>query len=200
LTGNPLRKELRRVDRKEALEFFGLDTDKFTFLVMGGSQGSRHINEVLAESLHKIPDPSAFQVIHICGNKDYNYLNNKYKDLPVRVRLIAFLDKMEYAYSASNLVFSRSGATTVAELDYYNIPSIFVPYPFAYAHQYRNAQVLERKGRAVIVKDEDLSVDKLLDLISDSIKRKPGAALEIKEGVHSRGAVDSLVNLAVSLI
>ncbi len=158
LTGNPIRKELTRIDKSKALEFFGLSSGKFTILVMGGSQASHRINLEFLRAVSTIPDKSAFQVIHLAGRADLGLLEKSYKDLNIYFRLFDFLEPMQYAYSACDLVVSRAGATTIAEIIFFGLPAIIIPYPFAYKHQIANAKVLESLGAGIIIQDNELDM------------------------------------------
>jgi len=159
LTGNPIRKEMVRIDKGRALDFFGLRNERFTILVMGGSQASHRINLGFLKAISKIPDKPRLQVIHLTGAKDYDLLNKNYKDLNIEFRLFDFLEAMQYAYSASDLVISRAGATTITEIIFFGLPAIIIPYPFAYKHQAANAEVLRRLGSGIIIQDEELDSD-----------------------------------------
>ncbi len=160
-TGNPLRKKMLRVDKQQARDYFGFSKDKLTVLVMGGSQGSSNINEGFLNALSLIRGNTGLQVIHLSGRADYALIKERYNNLGVGFALFDFLEPMHYAYSASDIVLSRAGATSIAELIYFCLPAILIPYPYAYEHQYRNAKVLEEKGCAVIIKDNDLSAEAL---------------------------------------
>lgn len=156
LTGNPVRKELNRIDKNKALDFFGLNGNKFTILVMGGSQSSHRVNLGFLAAVSQMQDKSAFQVIHLAGIKDLELLKKSYKELNINFRLFDFLGPMQYAYSASDLVVSRAGATTITEIISYKLPAIIIPYPFAYEHQLANARVLERMSSGIIIQDKEL--------------------------------------------
>lgn len=169
LTGNPIRKELRVVERDEALRFFGFQDNKLTILVMGGSQGSNRINLFFLEALRKLENKSRLQIIHLAGSKDLGILNEGYRNLGVSVKFLPFLKEMQYAYSISDLAICRAGATTVSELINFKVPSIIIPYPFAYQHQLANAQILSNFGVAILIKDNDLSADLLTANIEDLI-------------------------------
>lgn len=156
LTGNPLRKQLCRIDKDKALSFLGLDKGKFTIMVVGGSQGSRDINQAFIEAANKISPKLDFQVIHICGNQDYNLLSEAYKKSGIRFKLFNFLKTMQYAYSAADLAVCRAGATTISELIFYKLPALIIPYPYAYEHQANNARVLVNAACAYMVKNEEL--------------------------------------------
>jgi len=169
-SGNPIRRGLIRTDKLEALNFFGFSHDKFTLLVMGGSLASHRINIVFFKALSGLSDKSRLQVIHLCGAKDFDSLNSGYKDLGVNFRLLNFLKEMRYAYSASDLVICRAGATTISELIFFKVPAVVIPYPYAGRHQMANAKVLEQKGCAVIMEDKNLDSDKLQETLKSLIQ------------------------------
>jgi UDP-N-acetylglucosamine--N-acetylmuramyl-(pentapeptide) pyrophosphoryl-undecaprenol N-acetylglucosamine transferase len=169
LTGNPIRRELLQIDKNKALNFFGFSNNKFTILIVGGSLGSHRINLGFLETISRISDKFRLQVIHLTGPHDYDLLKRSYKDLNIQVQLFKFFDSMQYAYSAADLIISRAGASTVAEIISFRLPAIIIPYPFAYRHQLTNAKVLENKGCAIIIKDNDLNGDILMKNIENLI-------------------------------
>ena len=161
LTGNPLRQDLARWDKNKAADFLKLSADKFTILIIGGSQGSVRLNTACFEALAAYRKLEDLQVIHICGTLDFNGLQDRYAASGLRYKLFDFLPQMQYAYSLADLVICRAGATTIAELRKFSIPAILLPYPFAYAHQLANAQILQNIGAAEVLLDAQLSVNKL---------------------------------------
>lgn len=165
VTGNPRCDNLVKVERGEALDFFGLSKDKFTILVMGGSQGSAKINAVFLETLSNIKDKNNLQVIHLSGSNDFNKLLDEYQKMDVSFKLFDFLRPMNYVYSAADLAISRAGATTMAELIFFGLPAIIIPYPFAYQHQIANAKLLVKNQAAILIEDRDLNVLTLRDII-----------------------------------
>jgi UDP-N-acetylglucosamine--N-acetylmuramyl-(pentapeptide) pyrophosphoryl-undecaprenol N-acetylglucosamine transferase len=201
LTGNPIRQELERIDKFKALSFFGFKEDKLTVLVMGGSQGSHRINERFLEAISMLPDRFRLQIIHITGIKDYASIKDRYRNLNVNAKVFSFLNAMQYAYSACDLVVSRAGATSITEIIFFNLPAILIPYPYAYKHQLNNARVLERRGCAFIINDEELDKNILMErieLLMDNPK-------ELKDMRYSyapfliHNASDLLVNEVISL-
>lgn len=173
LTGNPIRKELEPIGKNRALDFFRLSNDKFTILVMGGSQGSRRINFGFLRAISAIAGKSRLQAIHLAGPSDYDLLQQGYKDaLGADIRLFRFLESqsMQYAYSACDLVVSRGGASTIAEIISFGLPAIIIPYPFAYEHQMANARILEKMGSAIIIEDSRIHEDVLQKKIEDFLK------------------------------
>lgn len=165
LTGCPVRKELSGVDRAAARQRFGLAEEKFTILVLGGSQGSHHINVKFIQAIAQVEDKGEFQIIHLTGETDYLWVAAEYKKRGLSHRVFVFLEEMGYAYRLTNLVISRAGASAVTEISLFGIPAILIPYPFARSHQLPNALGLAEKGGAVLIRDKDLTADTLRDEI-----------------------------------
>ena len=163
--GNPVRSELLSLPPQElARARFGLDPQLRTILIFGGSLGARSINNSIIKLL-PIVAKSNYQVLWQIGN---NFTVPK--DIPSNVKVLNFIDDMASAYSASDLVVSRSGATTVAELCVVAKPSILVPLPSASNNeQESNANVLHNKGAAIMLLDYTLD-EYLLDIINELIE------------------------------
>ena len=203
LTGNPLRKELLHIEKNKALNFFGLRPDKFTILALGGSQGSHHLNLAFLKAINilflKYPK---LQVIHLCGFRDFDFLKKNYAQLKIDFSLFSFLDAMQYAYSAADLVFSRAGALTISELIFFKLPAIISPYPYAFYHQMANAKVLEKMGAAIIIEDNLLDNDILIRTIEmilnqpDKLKRMQQAYNFFPYLDANNLLVDSLLELS----
>ena len=170
LVGNPLRRELVRLKKDEALNFFGFKEGRFNILITGGSQGSHKLNTVVFESISAFERKDDLQVIHISGISDFALLKNKYASSGISYKIFDFFPAMQYAYSIADLVICRAGATTIAELQKFGIPALLVPYPFAYAHQSANARALESIGSALIINDEELSAEKISDCLREFLK------------------------------
>lgn len=168
-TGNPLRRELKRVERRRALDFFGFSDDKLTLLVMGGSRSSHKINTCFEQAFFLMPARSKLQVIHIAGANDFACLSEKYQVLGTQVKLFVFLEQMQYAYSVCDLAVSRAGATSISELAFFELPAVIIPYPFAYKHQLNNAKAIEELGAAVIIEEERLDAQRLCAVLSGLI-------------------------------
>jgi UDP-N-acetylglucosamine--N-acetylmuramyl-(pentapeptide) pyrophosphoryl-undecaprenol N-acetylglucosamine transferase len=164
ITGNPTRDVLENVKRKEALEFFGLEENKKTLLVFGGSLGSVSINNAMIKMVEKLITKN-IQVIWQTGANDYERIEKELMRINVitstAVVLAKFIDRMEYAYAAADVIISRAGATTIAELTRLGKAAILVPYPHAAAdHQTLNAKTLVNAGAALMLTDNELN-DKL---------------------------------------
>lgn len=200
VTGNPLRKRLKILEKKDALEYFGFSNNKITILVSGGSQGSSRINSEFLKSVQLLENKDKLQIIHLCGTADYPELENKYKEAGVKYALYSFFDSMEFAYSAADFIISRAGATSVSEMIFYKLPGIILPYPYAYQHQYKNARVLEEKGVSIIINDEDLTAAGLKDKIQRIIN-DPKQALTLRANYDKFGQnIDSARLLAEEVL
>jgi UDP-N-acetylglucosamine--N-acetylmuramyl-(pentapeptide) pyrophosphoryl-undecaprenol N-acetylglucosamine transferase len=133
-----------------------LDQEKFTILVMGGSQVSRHINSAFLNASSLIKEKTNLQVIHLLGGKENREISEGYKSINIKAKVFDYFKAMEFAYSAADLVVTRAGASTIAELIYFKLPSMIFPYPYAYAHQLENAKILSERGCAVIMDEGSL--------------------------------------------
>ncbi len=160
VTGTPIRKSLmRRVPRSEALAAFGLDVERKTLLIMGGSQGAHGINEAAIKALPLLKE-LPLQVIHLTGPNDEQVAAANYRREGIPAHVAAFCHQMELAYSAADLALSRSGAASLSELSHFGIPSLLIPYPFAAEnHQVLNAAIFSREGAAVVVEQGQVSED-----------------------------------------
>jgi len=170
ITGNPVRKTIVQssVSKDEALKFFGLETEQKTVLIIGGSLGAKSINEAISKHLDELLN-NGLQLIWQTG-KPYA-LKGKERAIEIpNVWVGDFINQMEYAYSAADIVISRAGAMAIAELCVAEKPVLFVPYPFAAEdHQTVNAKNLVEKNAALMVRDNE-AIDKLVPMIIDLSK------------------------------
>lgn len=176
VSGNPIRRQMLKGDRSLGIKKFGLEESKFTILVVGGSQGAHALNEKFVGALSAIDEPvrRSMQVIHITGLKDYEWAVNAYSGIRnLEHRVFSFIDRIEEAYSASDLVVTRSGASAIFELAAFAKPMILVPYPHAMSHQAENARVFSEKLAAIQIDEKELSEkifkDCILKLFNDRI-------------------------------
>src|SRR5699024_7343691 len=172
--------------RSSDLEACGLDPDKPTLLILGGSGGARSINEAIARHISTLHNDMQLQIIWQCGERYYERLKKDINpELFENLLLTSFLHKMPEAYEAADLVISRAGALSCSELTLTGNPSILIPSPnVAGDHQTKNAQSMVRKGAAELVADEHLHatiVDLVEQLITDQqrLKKMRRAALEL---------------------
>ena len=159
VTGLPIRENFYGVNRERARHVLKLDSHKLIVLVMGGSLGSRRINECLIEALHELGDISKrVQILHVTGKGDYERVMKQYQPNGVFYRAYPFMEDVENAFHAADLFVGRAGASTLAEVVYCGVPSILIPYPYAMDdHQLANAEYLAREGAAQILEENYLS-------------------------------------------
>ncbi len=143
----------------EAETVLGLDPARRTVMVTGGSQGALHLDQVVAAALPVFVDRRDLQLLVVAGpGREGAFDGAAERAGAARVTVIPFLDRMELGYASADLVVSRAGATTIAELAVCGLPSVLVPYPYATEnHQAANARELARVGAAVVVADAELT-------------------------------------------
>jgi UDP-N-acetylglucosamine--N-acetylmuramyl-(pentapeptide) pyrophosphoryl-undecaprenol N-acetylglucosamine transferase len=174
-TGNPIRQDLLDVSSKkqQAMAFFKLDTNKKTILVIGGSLGARTINESIFEGLNKIKEANV-NLIWQTG-KNFDKLTPNFELRTSNFEVKDFIYEMDMAYAAADVVISRAGALSIAELAQVAKPVILVPSPnVAEDHQTKNAMALVNKNAAILVKDVDAKnnlVSETLNLITNENKQ-----------------------------
>ncbi len=159
VTGNPMRNAARAQDRQKALDVLGLDTDRFTVLVLGGSQGARFLNQLVHWSLDKMSGHEAqWQWIHLTGQEDVETVRQCYADKGWKASVHSYYEAMGDCYGASDLVVSRAGASTLSEITGNALPSVLIPYPSAIRdHQRKNAEMLSAGGAALVLDEELLT-------------------------------------------
>ncbi len=164
--GNPVREEISScgISKEEALRRFGLDRDRFTVLVFGGSQGSKRINQVILSLLDILK--LDIQFIHLVGKGDVRAVKETYLIKGFKAYVDSFIHDPWNAYAACDIAVSRSGAMSLAELSYFKVPSIFIPYPFAVDdHQYYNVKQIFDSGGCFLIRESDLTPESILNAV-----------------------------------
>ena len=207
LTGNPVRQNLlaKVEDKTAAYSFFGLDPDKKTILVIGGSLGARTVNNSIIGGVDKLAD-SNVQVLWQCGKIYHEGLKKKLaeKGNPSNIHLNDFISRMDYAYAVADLVISRAGASSISELCMLGKASILVPSPnVAEDHQTKNALALVNKEAAILVKDVDAEanlVQEALKVIDDDslLKKLADNTLKLALPNSAEHIVDEIVKIVES--
>lgn len=154
--------------------FFNLKRELPTLLVIGGSQGARGVNNAVAHSLDQL-DALGIQILHITGPGDYQEMTDAYapKEIRLRSHVAAFCHRMDLAYRVADVALARSGASTLAELATFGVPSILVPYPYAADdHQTKNAAIFDKAGAGIMIKETDLSPEELTLQVSRLVREK----------------------------
>lgn len=178
VTGTPIRRELsgNAPAKSDARRTLGLNPDRRTLLVMGGSQGAAGINKLMGEAASDLRDVD-LQVIHLSGARDAEKLRASYATAGIVAAVLPFCDRMHEVYAAADIVVSRSGAASLNELSWFGLPSVLVPYPHAAEdHQTLNARIFERAGAATIFPEKDAAGASLAAVLKSLLA--PGASLE----------------------
>lgn len=205
--GNPVRLKILAAQRKEGIKRLNLDKDKFTLLFSGGSQGAHNLNKLGVEAIQllnrerKVRDK--IQVIFITGEDDLKWVKKLLASLKIKSLVFSYLQEIQYAYATSHLAICRSGATTIAELIALGLPAILIPYPYATGkHQYGNARVLQAKGAAHLLVENNLTGDRLkkaiLELIEDKnlLKKMSRQSKKLGNPQATKKMVQLICNLA----
>ena len=156
MTGYPVRSDLSKWSKENALDRFGLDPNLPALLVFGGSRGAHSINMAVLNILKNLLE--TVQVIHISGKLDWDQVQNAHEAIPAslksRYHPHEYLHEMGAAFAAADMVISRAGASTLGEYPLFGIPAILVPYPYAWRYQIQNAEYLKNHNAAVVIRDE----------------------------------------------
>ncbi len=198
VTGTPVRTELRQLPaRQEAAEKWGLDPSKTTLLVMGGSQGARKLNSLVAAA--GLPD--GVQVLHIAGPGDEDRVKAEAGERD-GYRVVGFCDDMPSAYAVADAVVARSGASSMTELAHLGLPSILVPFPYAADdHQTVNARVFSEAGAAFLEAesglDEKTLAARVAELLQDDTRARMSAAAKALAVDDAAGQVCAAIEEAL---
>ena len=200
LTGNPVRQDLISVEdkRNEATEYFKLDANKKTVLILGGSLGARRINQLIAKEIDWLLSLNV-QIIWQCGKlyfDEYKHFSDK-----ENVQVLSFIDRMDLVYAAADIVISRSGASSVSELAIVGKPVIFIPSPnVAEDHQTKNAQAIVDKHGAILLKETQL--DSEFNLVFEALLKDKGKQENLSSNIKllalpnaTKQIVDEIIKL-----
>ncbi len=196
--GCPIRREFVTAERTEGCRRFELDPDRPTLLVTGASQGARTINRAMCRVWPEfVSKHGAWELLHLSGPRDEEEARAAYAAAGVPAHVLPFTHEMPLALAAADLVISRAGASTLAELTALGKPSILLPYPYHRdRHQHANAQVLVDAGAAVVLEDQldpAANAGPLLEALSrltDAEDREPMA--QAARGLARSNAADDV--------
>ncbi|MFN2339824.1 MAG: undecaprenyldiphospho-muramoylpentapeptide beta-N-acetylglucosaminyltransferase [Halanaerobium sp.] len=185
ITGNPVRPQILNVKRKKAYQELNLNSELKTILITGGSLGAEVINQNIVE-LYKYAVQNQIQILHLSGKKNYNQLLEQLKENNLDpenslLNIIDYLDEMEYALAAADLIIARAGATGLAEITSCAKPSILIPFAAAAEnHQLVNARALQKNRAALVIEEAELNqkllLKKVKSIIEDQEKLKSMSA------------------------
>ncbi len=199
VTGNPVRSAISKVavTREEGIRFFGLDPVKKTVLSIGGSLGAKSINEALDKDLDAF-EKNGLQLIWQTGKP---YAAKARERAAGRKNIWAgdFINEMEYAYAAADLVISRSGAMAIAELCVMRKAVIFVPFPYAAEdHQTVNAQSLVNKNAGIMIKDSE-ALERLVPAVT-ALAMDEREQQELKSNIGKLGITNADEIIAAEIL
>jgi UDP-N-acetylglucosamine--N-acetylmuramyl-(pentapeptide) pyrophosphoryl-undecaprenol N-acetylglucosamine transferase len=206
-TGSPLRRDLSRSGAtREGYSRLGLDPARLTLLVTGGSQGARSLNEHVLAAVEVLDGDlrRRLQVLHLAGTAiPLDLIERQYQDLGLPSLVLDFLDDMPSAYGVADLVVSRAGGTTLAELAAAGLPAVLLPYPHAAdRHQHANAEAFARRGAGVVLDEGGLTSARLAReveaILQDPVRRHEMArAASALARPRARGSIaEHIVRLA----
>lgn len=206
VTGLPIRAEVVTTTRKEGAAALGLDPTRFTMLILGGSLGSRRLNQAVAGALEELARsgilPPGSQLLHVVGQR-YLAEAPSVAITGMNYRRIPFLrEEYAQALAATDLLLSRAGASTVAEIAARGMPSILIPWAAASTgEQWLNAQPLAKAGAAVLIPDQELAADRLVVELKPLLT-EPGRLERMGAAAKLLGmprAAESIARLALRL-
>lgn len=193
--GNPVRESLNLNDKSKSVLEFGLSADKKTVLVLGGSLGAAMINRTIADNIQYFKS-NGIQLIWQTGKNYFNEYKNLQQD---GIWIGAFIDKMNVAYSACDLLITRAGATTIAEITALGIPAVLIPSPnVAENHQYHNAKSLADKNAAVLIEEKNIKAE--FTKTVDALINNNDELNKIKTNCKQLGKADAAEIIALNAI
>ena len=197
VTGVPVRPEFFQIAHREL-------TQPPTLLVFGGSQGAHAINQAVCDAGPYLRDRvRGIHILHQTGERDYDTTKAAYEKLGMSAEVLKFMDNMPSMFARADLIVSRGGASTVAEIAAAGKPSVCIPFPRAADdHQRRNAEAMQNAGAAVMLEERDLTPAKLADTVTAllSSAEKLDAMAKAAKGMAHPNATSDIADLAVSLI
>jgi UDP-N-acetylglucosamine--N-acetylmuramyl-(pentapeptide) pyrophosphoryl-undecaprenol N-acetylglucosamine transferase len=197
VVGNPVRRAFVEAARMALADPAGFEARARKVLVVGGSQGAQHMNEVLPGALASVP---GLEVVHQTGAAMLDAVKARYASLGVRAEVVPFIDDMARAYASAQLVIARAGATTLAEICAIGRPAVLVPYPHAADdHQTKNAEALERAGAAVMVRDADLDETRLGEMLR-ALLTDDGRRAAMARSARDRGRPEAAAAIVDDLL
>lgn len=204
LTGNPIRLYVLKGNVETAYKLFSLEKGLFTIFAFGGSRGAKSINFALVDALNYLYDlKDKIQILHQTGQKDYEIVRDAYRKATFKGTVTPFIYQMGEAYAIADLVISRAGATTLAELTALGKPAILIPYPYAAGkHQELNARKLVEMGAARLILDSELNGESLASHIRE-LYMNESIRKEMQKNSKAIGrpeAGERVVDIAISLI
>jgi UDP-N-acetylglucosamine--N-acetylmuramyl-(pentapeptide) pyrophosphoryl-undecaprenol N-acetylglucosamine transferase len=200
VTGVPVRPKLMDLDRAQGLGHFGLEGGRKTVFVFGGSRGASSINKAVVDAVSELCGREDIQFIIQTGAADFEYTSALLSRSPVPCKVYPYIEDIGQAYAACDLVVSRAGAVTVAEITARGLPSILIPYPFATGrHQDSNARALAEKEAALMIDDSELDGRRLAETV-DSILGDEGRLSAMAANSRAIGKPGASKEIAMRIV
>jgi len=191
VTGNPCSEKAINVSVANK-EDYKLSKNKKLVLIVMGSLGSRTINDELIDNINKFKNKD-YEVLFVTGNSYYEKVKDK--KVPSNVKIVPFIKELPTVMKVCDLMVSRAGASTIAEISALSVPTIFIPSPYVTNnHQYKNASVLVERNAALLIEEKNLTLDKLIDVIDKTLSDKQKYN-EIKSNLSNLGIKDSSIRI-----
>jgi len=191
LTGNPCGEKaisVKKCDKKE----YGFSDNKKLIIIVMGSLGSKTVNDEIINNINKFKDKD-YEVLVVTGNVYYENIKNK--NFPINVKVVPFVKELPTVMKACDLMVSRAGASTMAEITALEVPTIFIPSPYVTNnHQFKNAEVLVKNKAGLLIEEKDLTIDKLLKTI-DSVLNDKKSYNEMKQNLSNLAITDSSIKI-----
>lgn len=203
VSGNPIRTTLNTVNRNNAISKLGIDGTKKTLLILGGSQGAHSINQAILNIIDHLIEKKEWQIIWGSGERDWDVVQQACSRYGSRILVKPFISDMASVYAITDLVVSRAGATTLAELQVCGLPSVLVPFPFATAgHQEANARALVELNAADMVLNGELNTEKFMNtllMLMENENRRKTLGMNLK-ALAKPDAAERIIEKMIKLI
>ncbi|HCB99394.1 MAG TPA: hypothetical protein DEP78_14095 [Verrucomicrobiales bacterium] len=202
LTGTPVRREFRSLERSFCCSELGLDPEKPILLITGGSQGALGLNRKMMQALpwlhQSLPQ---CQVIHLCGmQEDLSSLRNAYSQAAIKALVLPFMERMELALGAATMAIARSGASFISEMAAAGCPSLLIPYPHsADEHQRVNARTLADANAALFMDEKEMTPQRLIAAIERLSADIPFRE-KIQENLQTFDAPDAAARISEQMV
>ena len=195
VTGNPIRKEILEIDKKEAYRILNIDPLVPFILSFGGSGGQKKLNQEMYNFIKEANKSKDIQLIHVTGKRHYDEFIERLEEeniiLNENIKVLPYLYEMPHAINIASLAITSAGAITMAEIAAVGLPSILIPKAYtAENHQEYNAREFEKEGASILVLEEDLKGDTLWGIIYDIIYNKEKLA-SMSEKSKALGKIDA---------
>lgn len=197
-TGNPVRKDiLNTIDKKEGYAYFKLDENKKTVVILGGSLGAQTINESVSTFIKEASEKN-IQLVWQTGEYYYQNISEKYSNMQ-GIKIVSFVERMDYLYSIADVVVSRAGALALSELCVVAKPCILIPSPnVSEDHQTKNATALSNAGAAVLIPDNK-ACEQLRDIVFELIEDET-KCMNMKASLKKMAQPDAAKRIAEEII